>query len=536
MRLRAKGGISVLLAWLTVFLLVLSLVLAEAGRGNAVRYLQTRAGNTAAESMTAGYNRLLFHRYGLLFYDGGMGTEALQKKKITAEFRKYFLENAGPEAASFLGSTSASAALTDQVGATDYHGELFVRSALAFYKYEGAVKLLEKLREQLERFGEGEKKREETLSGKEALEAAYSKMQVEEEGGQAVPMAFLREGMAADLLKEGMPAFILKEGMTAPILRDDDETTDTPEEAPDPAEIQQALQESVIGEKDRAEAKGIMKLVLPEGKALSDGHIERHGYPSWEFGGETLDSEGFLKEAAKKVVFNEYLLDHFPCFTTEEQREGLQYELEYILYGSARDQENLKTVVNRLMWMREGMNLLHLSIDEEKRSAAEGLAESLVGWTGQAAAVLVPLATAAILIAWAYGESLVDVRTLLSGGRVPIIKSKESWSTELSGLKETLQGGFRAASGGSGMSYRDYLRILLLLGNSERHTFYAMDMIQMNLRKTVPGFTMQTQLYAMEFTLEAENSALFTAVPLFRNLTGGGAFTKKREYHFSAAY
>ena len=39
--------------------------------------------------------------------------------------------------------------------------------------------------------------------------------------------------------------------------------------------------------------------------------------------------------------------------------------------------------------------------------------------------------TAALLAAWAYGESLLDVRILLAGGKVPAVKTKESFQLTL---------------------------------------------------------------------------------------------------------
>ena len=63
-----------------------------------------------------------------------------------------------------------------------------------------------------------------------------------------------------------------------------------------------------------------------------------------------------------------------------------------------------------------------------------------------------------------------------------------------------------------------------------------MDMIQLNMRETAPGFTLRSQLYAMEFHVEAVAGPLFTDLPLVRNLLGQQGFRKKEEYYFSASY
>ena len=545
-----RGGISVLFAWLTVLMLVFALVLTEAGRLSAVRSKQARAGYTAAKNLSAAYNRRLFERYGLMFYDGGKGQEEVRKTAVERDFVSAFMENAGKAAAPFLGSTSATAALTKTVSATDHGGELFVRSALAFYKYEGAASLLSRIREQLSIFGEGEKTREQFLPQTEMLPEAFQGHMAGPQNAMAQPLQaadlryFKIPQEATDRGCFRIPPEVLlagdPEGPGAADPGDvEDETADPEgaEEPYDPAVLEEKLSESVIGEKKRTEAKGVLGIVLPEGRMLSAYTFSKQGLPSREFGSEALPSEGLLKETLKKIVFNEYLLDHFPCFTETSPRTDVQYELEYVLYGEPSDTENLKTVVNRLMWMREGMNLLYLATDSEKRGKAEELAETLAGWTGEAAAVLVPIITAAILAAWAYGESLADVRQLLSGDRVPMMKDKDSWSTSLDGLQDILQGKMSGGDGGgSGLSYRDYLRLLLFLGNGGRHTAYAMDMIQLNMRETAPGFTLRSQLYAMEFHVEAAAGPLFTDLPLVRNLLGQQGFRKKEEYYFSASY
>ena len=44
---------------------------------------------------------------------------------------------------------------------------------------------------------------------------------------------------------------------------------------------------------------------------------------------------------------------------------------------------------------------------------------------------LTPLLESAILLAWAYAESVYDVRSLLAGGKVPLLKDDGSWHYSL---------------------------------------------------------------------------------------------------------
>lgn len=122
--------------------------------------------------------------------------------------------------------------------------------------------------------------------------------------------------------------------------------------------------------------------------------------------------------------------------------------------------ENLKYVVNRLLLMREGTNFVFALADPTMRRQAEALAVSLAGVTG--AAILAPVVTTALLLAWAYGESLLDVQTLLSGGKVELVKNAENWKLSLSRLGKILEVLKECdEGGGQGLGYEEYLRLLL---------------------------------------------------------------------------
>ena len=51
-----------------------------------------------------------------------------------------------------------------------------------------------------------------------------------------------------------------------------------------------------------------------------------------------------------------------------------------------------------------------------------------------------------ILLAWAYGEAIMDIRTLISGGKVPLVKNAEDWKLSLSGLMQLGSAGENVAA------------------------------------------------------------------------------------------
>ena len=77
-------------------------------------------------------------------------------------------------------------------------------------------------------------------------------------------------------------------------------------------------------------------------------------------------------------------------------------------------------------------NYIYLQGNAAKKAEAKAMALSLC------AVLAVPAVTEAaaqvILLAWAYGESLVDIRSLLGGGKIPLVKSDENWQLSLAGV------------------------------------------------------------------------------------------------------
>ena len=159
----------------------------------------------------------------------------------------------------------------------------------------------------------------------------------------------------------------------------------------------------------------------------------------------------------------------------------MKYQIEYILAGKDTDWQNLEYVAKRLLRWREVANFLYLLTDAAKIAAAEALALSLT-----AVCMCPELAEPVkytILLAWAYVESLQDVKTLLAGGRVPIVKTASDWKTGIDSLTD-VRGSLTQESGGRGLNYKEYLQIMLFLENQEKRTFRAMDIMEMDIRRT----------------------------------------------------
>ena len=125
--------------------------------------------------------------------------------------------------------------------------------------------------------------------------------------------------------------------------------------------------------------------------------------------------------------------------------------------------------------------MLYLMSDSAKMAEIKALSTTLT------LIFMVPEAEAlvrySILFAWAYVESIRDVRVLFNHGRVPLMKTAGTWGTGL--LKMTqFREKHEDGNTGEGLLYEDYLRVLLCLTDEDTVTMRLMDIMEMDIRQT----------------------------------------------------
>lgn len=188
-----------------------------------------------------------------------------------------------------------------------------------------------------------------------------------------------------------------------------------------------------------------------------------------------------------RLFFQEYILAYTGHYNKEKEDGLLSYQTEYILEGNRSDLKNLESVAERLLIIRGAANMVSLLGDNAKMSTAKTLGTLI------ATALLVPesepLITALIEILWSMAEAIHDVAQLFLGKRIPLIKQNNDWYFSLDGLLDIVfQKGWgdKSKDVESGLSYEDYLRILLCLEDEKLMTFRLMDIMEMDIRQT-PG-------------------------------------------------
>ena len=221
---------------------------------------------------------------------------------------------------------------------------------------------------------------------------------------------------------------------------------------------------------------GILNLVADR-EELSSREITLSQYAShrvhFESGGLSVP-ESYADDFWDELFFHEYIMSYTGHYGEEnsgsayEKNFGLAYETEYLLAGKAKDIDNLKAVAGQILAIRGGANLIALMQDEGKKQYVQILAFSMASLLGipEAEEVLEEL----LKIIWAMAEALYDVTILLQGGRIPVIKQPEEWHYSMENALNFVRPETGQTKITDGLSYEDYLRILLCFHGKEELT------------------------------------------------------------------
>ena len=437
-----KGYLTVFLSLSITLILSIILLTIEGARLRVVDLRTECVNDIGMNSVLGEFHRELLEQYDLLFVDMSYGSGAGKIANSEEHLRRYMQKNVEPTKSilsgfykDFLNMHVDRASIREYSLASDYSGSVMRSQALSYmenYTLEG------KLAQILEH-----------ISILEGLGMDTRDLDAERESNQQVI-----------------------ESIELPMEEDEDGNE---HEVPlnNPADIVNSLRSS-----------GVLNLVLDKSE-ISTTQVEVDRLASHRKLQQGIYGENLKKPEVKadKLIFDEYLIKKCGYFGNVLGKSQLSYELEYILYGNDLDWENLEKVAKRIARWREVSNFIYLCADSEKQEQAKIMATALT------AVALVPEleepVTLAILFAWAYLESLVDVKILLHEGKIPIIKDDSTWKTPLlsiltpRAMLASVNGG-----GGSGLSYIDYLRIMLYLEDKEDVNMRFMDIAELDIRKT----------------------------------------------------
>lgn len=446
--------LTVYLALMLTVMLSLTLALIEGVRSQAIRLEADCITDIGLNSIFAEYHRQLYEQYNLFAIDSSYGTAMPSPQNTSRHLEQYLERNMSLEGVflenffyrDFLAMCPEEVTIGKASLLTDEDGEVFLRSAAEVVREEIGLNILKELQD-------------------------WMKI-VESEG--------LLDGEILEWKKS---------------VDEEIESYDGTEIVISETEVQTVHIENPTDVLEGVRAKGILSVVLPsnvilsgrsiQGNALLEQRIQREEINKGNYALEELPD---AEKIANRFLFQEYLLRYMGCFGEEKNTSALSYQIEYLLKGKKADAENLEATVNTICLMREAANAAYLFSDGEKCALAEALAAAL------AAMMMVPeiepLLKITLILGWAYAESIYDVKTLLSGGRIPLLKTSDTWHYSLEGALGMAEGGMGEAKSGKdtedGLSYQDYLRILLMLTDRDLVVNRAMSMVEADIQQT-PG-------------------------------------------------
>ena len=446
------GYMTVYLALTVTVIMALCLALIEGCRYRGISLETECVMDIGMDSILAEYHRELQKQYNLFAIDCSYGTESASTKLTESHLLEYMNRNFSLKDVflekllyrDFFAVQAEEAQAVKAAFLTDGEGEVFRRVAVDAIEDTVGIGLLQQLTDWLQVIESRGLEQQDIAGQKQQIDA-----QIQEYDGKETT-----EGKTVHIEN---PTAALEEKRNKGLLK-------------------------LVTEEDNISSRRI------ETESLLETRMERGEINCGNLVPGTAENYEEWEALKQKVFFHEYLLRYLGRYGQEKQDSPLWYQTEYVIVGKDNDTDNLKGIVNRIFVIREAANTMYLTGSEEKRAIAELLGEAL------AAAMMVPeigeLLAATLILGWAFAESVYDVKELLAGEKIPLLKTDATWHY---GLSSALQGELPGTSeedaydsDSPGMGYEDYLRIFLLLCEEKSVTCRAMDVVEMDIRNT-PG-------------------------------------------------
>ncbi|MGL6186563.1 MAG: DUF5702 domain-containing protein, partial [Clostridium chrysemydis] len=246
--------------------------------------------------------------------------------------------------------------------------------------------------------------------------------------------------------------------------------------------------------------------------------------------------------AIDKVYLVEYLMSNFKSMIEDteggakrvpvmpEGDTALRNEVEAILFqkkGEFSDKRAVDKMTNRLLFERAALNLVGFFCDSKKIKLVRDISLAISGGF----APLTICFAAIITTGWVGYESLLDVKDLLRGGNVPLIKNKDNWIAKITigvdennGLIDRLpssgnQDDLFRLNGGDGdfyneqnklnFNYNDYLRMNLLVAKDAELINGMKDLIVKNMRMEDSEFAFHDKFTKINLEVDSRMELLF---------------------------
>lgn len=487
---KTEGYLTVFLALSLPIILSLIFVLLDGARRNAVRLQTEFAADAAVNSVLAEFNKELLSQYDLLMIDTTYGTGSISVENTCRHLQKYFEKNLssggiqGMKRADFTRTSLTSVQISETRFALDDGCGVLREQVNAYLSAEPLGNLTSSLLENVNGYNG---------FGLDLTEWSRRKSQNEQEIQRGLEEARHRKEAAL-------------------------ETEEDSEELRKSEEAKQMAQASGIDEEHAADPwkevntawqTPVLRLALGDssvsGEVVSTGELLSSR--SWNTGTGYKAENTHHYSQADAVGMNVYIAEKCGNYQHPLEKGKLCYQMEYLLHGCESDRKNLEKTAETILLIRLAANTVFVMNDAAKTSEARalGIVLSLLCFNPELAEAF----TNALLLGWSFAESVYDLRTLFAGGSVPIMKTSDSWKTSLLSI---FRPGFwqeGGESGGSGLDYTGYLRVLLFLENGDTRDYRLMDVMEMDIHKAEGNNSFRMDGCMDSFLVEANVSSAF---------------------------
>lgn len=499
-----RGSMTVFAALSIMLVASFLFVLLEAAHQQQLRRVAQMNTSLVVESVFSNYCSPLWEKYKILALDNGMTEEQepfVSWEYYAADLSKESLSQRGfMRGANHLRMDTKCAEFVAYRMLTDEDGRAYIKTISDYMRNTIGQQAIEKLAaeyQQLSGMDISDKPDDTALAG--ADNAIAEARRLEEEKAKTEEEERKKAQEAAKKAKADK-----KTNKKAEKKAEKKAGTEAGERAIEPAENPLEIIKNLWHQ-------GTLSLVLKDAKAVSnmkedwsDAVSKREKYTG-------IGLEPIQTDAMDTLLFTEYLLDHFACYTSGEAAGTLAYELEYLLCGNEKDQSNLSETVQRLLAVREAANLAYLAADASKQELAYSVALSLAGVTANPG--IIYAVKCGLLAAWALAESVLDVRALLSGDKIAIIKNSAQWTSDLLHLGSVFSSFGTATNCQNGLSYQRYLGFLLMM-QAQKVSYRAMN-IQEHVIRSKEGFEdfcMDHLVIDAEIAMNYSSHTIFTGM------------------------
>lgn len=507
-----RGQITVFLSLLFLVLMMSFLFIVEGVISYSASSLGEDAVKGAGESIMANYDRELFKNYHLFFLD------PRQKDYIVTDgkefINQYFSGN------SFFDIYCDSLEVTGEKTAVDEDGLYLKHEIREWMKYREEKEIAKVLEDIIRNTKKNDGERKECQEEVDSAETDIKKEQ-DEEVNQETKEEANKKDTESDLKGD-----VDKNTDNVENMKSDEKAASE--------EIEPVSEETLKERSNWKEIKETLQLLMRTGilfyaaehlENLSRQSIPGTNLPSKRVKSSSFDNEQRLLDKMDELSFSSlkgiksllsvdismdgrgtlwtkdryiisYIEDCFSFYGSSDKKDNaLLYEVEYLISGKNSDIDNLKRVANYILLLRFINNYIFTGKDTQMKMQINTMASAITGVMGmpqtmKAVQVLIRMAIS-------YGESLLELHTLFSGGEVPLIKDKTTWNLTLKTMGEQLRNKQIVKKRKKNISYKDYLKLFLLTkGNSRTVCYRMMDIMQENIASKEPGFLMENCLFS----------------------------------------